>query len=94
MLRAQLAGQSGSAALEAVDPVLRPGVQALAFTVWRNLGRAMALRDTLAAKTPPAAVDALLGPGSSPRAAAYVQTVASLQGPTEWENRAPGDTKP
>jgi 16S rRNA (cytosine967-C5)-methyltransferase len=60
VLRAQRAGQSGSAALEAVDPVLRPGVQALAFTVWRNLGRAMALRDALAAKTPPAAVDALL----------------------------------
>ena len=60
VLRAQRAGQSGSVALEAVDPVLRPGVQALAFTVWRNLGRAMALRDALAAKTPPAAVDALL----------------------------------
>jgi len=60
VLRAQRAGQSGSLALEAVDPVLRPGVQALAFAVWRNLGRAMALRDALAAKTPPAAVDALL----------------------------------
>lgn len=60
MLRAQRAGQSGSVALEAVDPVLRPGVQALAFAVWRNLGRAMALRDALAAKTPPAAADALL----------------------------------
>jgi 16S rRNA (cytosine967-C5)-methyltransferase len=60
VLRAQRAGQSGGVALEAVDPVLRPGVQALAFTVWRNLGRAMALRDALAAKTPPATVDALL----------------------------------
>ena len=60
MLRAQRAGQSGSVALEAVDTALRPGVQALAFAVWRNLGRAMALRDALAAKTPPAAVDALL----------------------------------
>ena len=60
MLRAQRAGQSGSVALEAVDPALRPGVQALAFAVWRNLGRAMALRDALAAKPPPAAVDALL----------------------------------
>jgi len=59
-LRAQRAGQSGSVALEAVDTALRPGVQALAFAVWRNLGRAMALRDALAAKTPPAAVDALL----------------------------------
>jgi len=60
VLRAQRAGQSGSVALEAVDTALRPGVQALAFAVWRNLGRAMALRDALAAKTPPAAVDALL----------------------------------
>ena len=60
MLRAQRAGQSGSVALEAVEAALRPGVQALAFTVWRNLGRAMALRDALAAKKPPAAVDALL----------------------------------
>ncbi|NBW24072.1 MAG: 16S rRNA (cytosine(967)-C(5))-methyltransferase RsmB [Betaproteobacteria bacterium] len=60
VLRAQRAGQSGSAALDAVDPVLRPGVQSLAFAVWRNLGRAMALRAVLAAKPPPAAVDALL----------------------------------
>ena len=60
VLRAQRAGQSGSVALEAVEAALRPGVQALAFTVWRNLGRAMALRDALAAKKPPAAVDALL----------------------------------
>ena len=60
MLRAQRAGQSGSVALEAVGAALRPGVQALAFTVWRNLGRAMALRDALAAKKPPATVDALL----------------------------------
>ena len=60
VLRAQRAGQSGSVALDAIDPVLRPGVQALAFAVWRNLGRAMALRAALAAKPPPAAVDALL----------------------------------
>lgn len=60
VLRAQRAGQSGSVALEAVDPVLRPGVQSLAFAVWRNLGRAMALRAVLATKPPPAAVDALL----------------------------------
>lgn len=60
VLQAQRAGQSGSAALEAVDPLLRPGVQALAFAVWRNLGRAMALRAALAAKAPPQPVDALL----------------------------------
>ena len=47
-------------ALQAVDPALRPGVQALAFAVWRNLGRAMALRAALAPKAPPAPVDALL----------------------------------
>ena len=60
VLQAQRAGQSGSAALEAVDPFVRPGVQALAFTVWRNLGRAMALRAALAVKAPPGPVDALL----------------------------------
>ena len=35
-------------------------MQALAFTVWRNLGRATALRAALAAKAPPGPVDALL----------------------------------
>ncbi len=39
---------------------VRPGVQALAFHVWRNLGRAEALRKQLAAKQPPPAADALL----------------------------------
>ena len=42
------AGASGTAAVEAVGSDLRPGVQALAFHVWRNLGRAEALRDQLA----------------------------------------------
>lgn len=54
------AGASGTAALEAVGSDLRPGVQALAFHVWRNLGRAEALRDQLARKRPPASADALL----------------------------------
>jgi 16S rRNA (cytosine967-C5)-methyltransferase len=53
-------GQSGSAAVEAVAPELRPGVQALAFHVWRNLGRAEALRRLLANRSPPPAADALL----------------------------------
>lgn len=53
-------GASGTAAIEAVSTELRPGVQALAFHVWRNLGRAEALRDLLVKKRPPAAVDALL----------------------------------
>jgi 16S rRNA (cytosine967-C5)-methyltransferase len=54
------AGASGTLALESVDANLRPGVQALAFHVWRNLGRAQALRKLLAPKAPPAAADALL----------------------------------
>ena len=53
-------GQSGSAAVEAVAADLRPGVQALAFHVWRHLGRAEALRRLLAKRPPPPAVDALL----------------------------------
>lgn len=54
------AGQSGTAALAAVDAGLRPGVQALLFQVLRQLGRAEALRRQLAARTPPPAADALL----------------------------------
>jgi 16S rRNA (cytosine967-C5)-methyltransferase len=53
-------GQSGSAAVEAVAAPLRPGVQALAFYVWRNLGRAEALRKQLAKRAPPPQADALL----------------------------------
>lgn len=53
-------GMSGTAAIDAVDPGLRPGVQSLAFHVWRNLGRAQALRKCLANKAPSPAVDALL----------------------------------
>lgn len=54
------AGVSGTAALEAVNPLMRPGVQALAFAVWRNWGRAQALRQRLAKRKPAPAVDALL----------------------------------
>ncbi len=53
-------GASGTAAIENVPSELRPGVQALAFHVWRNLGRAQALRKVLANKLPPPAADALL----------------------------------
>ena len=59
-LQAIRGGQSGTAALAAVDPRLRPGVQALLFQVLRQLGRAEALRRQLAARTPPPAADALL----------------------------------
>jgi len=53
-------GMSGTAAIENVPTELRPGVQALAFHVWRNLGRAQALRSKLATKMPPPPADALL----------------------------------
>jgi 16S rRNA (cytosine967-C5)-methyltransferase len=53
-------GQSGGVAVDAVPADLRPGVQALAFHAWRNLGRAEALRKQLAKRPPPPAVDALL----------------------------------
>lgn len=54
------AGKSGSAALDAVEPQLRPGVQALSFYVWRNWGRAEALRQILVQKKPGAEVNAML----------------------------------
>jgi len=53
-------GTSGTAALEAVAPALRPGVQALLFHVLRQLGRAQALRDQLVSRTPAPLADALL----------------------------------
>jgi len=53
-------GASGTAAVDHVPTDLRPGVQALAFHVWRNLGRAQALRKQLAPRAPPPAADALL----------------------------------
>lgn len=54
------AGRSLTAEIEAVAGHLRPGVQSLAFQVMRQLGRAMALREQLASKAPPAAADAML----------------------------------
>lgn len=59
-LQAVRSGHSGTAALEAVDAGLRPGVQALLFQALRHLGRAQALRRRLAPRQPPARVDALL----------------------------------
>jgi len=53
-------GTSGTAALDAVSPALRPGVQALLFHVLRQLGRAQALRDQLVSRTPAPLADALL----------------------------------
>ena len=54
------AGSSGSVAFAAVEPALRPGVQALGFQTLRWLGRAEALRRHLAQRTPPPGADALL----------------------------------
>lgn len=59
-LAAIRAGTSGGVALDAVDPELRPGVQALLFHALRWLGRGEALRRHLAKRTPPPAADALL----------------------------------
>ena len=53
-------GVSGTAAIESIPSDLRAGVQALVYHVWRNLGRAQALRTKLASKLPPPAADALL----------------------------------
>jgi 16S rRNA (cytosine967-C5)-methyltransferase len=60
VLLAVRSGTSTTVALDKVDAVLKPGVQALAFQVLRSLGRAQALRQLLAARAPPAAADALL----------------------------------
>ncbi|MFT4266942.1 MAG: 16S rRNA (cytosine(967)-C(5))-methyltransferase RsmB [Xenophilus sp.] len=60
VLVAVRAGGSATAALAAVDPALRPGVQALAFQALRWLGRGEGLRRHLARRTPPPAPDALL----------------------------------
>ena len=60
VLLAVRAGVSGTAALAEVGAELRPGVQALVFQVLRSLGRAQALRQLLANRTPAPAVDALL----------------------------------
>lgn len=59
-VQAVMAGKSLTAQLEAVPPVLRPGVQALSFQVMRQLGRAQALRALLAPRKPAPAVNALL----------------------------------
>ncbi len=53
-------GQSWTNLQPQVPPALRPGVQALVFLVWRELGRAHALRQHLVAKSPSKPVDALV----------------------------------
>lgn len=53
-------GHSANTALSAVPADLRPGVQALAFQVWRNYGRARSLAAIVAKKAPPTWVHAAL----------------------------------
>ncbi|WP_299795091.1 16S rRNA (cytosine(967)-C(5))-methyltransferase RsmB [Ramlibacter sp.] len=53
-------GESATPALARVPAEVRPGAQALAFHVLRQLGRAEALRRQLATRAPPPAADALL----------------------------------
>ncbi len=60
VLMAVRAGESGTTALKAVAPYLRPGVQSLSFHVWRWLGTAQILKAMLAKRAPPPQVDALL----------------------------------
>jgi len=54
------AGRSLTDALNGLDAEVRPGVLALASDVMRRLGTALALRERLAPRAPPAPVDALL----------------------------------
>ena len=60
VLQSVRSGVSGTAALAAVQAELRPGVQALTFHVLRSLGRAEAIRQQLASRSPPPPADALL----------------------------------
>ena len=53
-------GISGTAAIDNVIAALKPGVQALSFHVWRNLGRAEVLRDLLIQRRPSSKTDSLL----------------------------------
>ena len=57
VLLAIRSGVSGTAAIADVASDLRPGVQALTFHVLRSLGRAEALRQMLASRTPPPPAD-------------------------------------
>lgn len=60
VVQAVRSGRSLTTEIATVPPELRPGVQALSFQVMRQWGRAIALRERLASKTPPSSADALL----------------------------------
>ena len=59
-VQAVRAGRSLNDVLAAVAAPLRPGTQALTFQVMRRLGGAQAVRQALAPRTPPPAVESLL----------------------------------
>ena len=60
VLQAVRSGESGTSALKHVETVLRPGVQALSFHVWRWLGTAEIIKSYLVKRAPPSHADALL----------------------------------
>jgi 16S rRNA (cytosine967-C5)-methyltransferase len=60
VLQAVRSGESGTSALKQVETVIRPGVQALSFHVWRWLGTAEIIKNYLAKRAPPPDADALL----------------------------------
>jgi 16S rRNA (cytosine967-C5)-methyltransferase len=60
VLQAVRTGESGTSAIKQVEPLLRPGVQALSFHVWRWLGTAEIIKGYLAKRAPPPQADALL----------------------------------
>ncbi|QDL56239.1 16S rRNA (cytosine(967)-C(5))-methyltransferase RsmB [Rhodoferax aquaticus] len=60
VVQAVRTGASGTAAIDGIPADLRPGVQALAFHVWRHLGRAELLLSQLVTKRPTPAAHALL----------------------------------
>ena len=60
VLQAVRSGQSGTSAVKQVETVLKPGVQALSFHVWRWLGTAEIIKSYLAKRAPPQDADALL----------------------------------
>ena len=60
LVQAVRRGASATPLLAELQSDLRPGVQALAYQVWRQLGRAEALRALLVSRQPPPQIDALL----------------------------------
>jgi len=60
LVQAVRRGASATPLLAELQSDLRPGVQALAYQVWRQLGRAEALRALLVSRQPTPQIDALL----------------------------------